>query len=193
MQQYNYEVRHLSGVLNAEADSMSRIFEHLHLSNLFATAPSTEQADLERKTGVIASSTRLCGNSEADFEHCEEGEEEGPDGEGGLDSALFSAHLASENFSQLEAAAMGVLKSNGERAGPLSAATCEALRSEGRADWTMFCKSNEEEALADAAEATWEESADQPADEGCHATLQVNEAENLYSSLYGIGDKLYIV
>jgi hypothetical protein len=66
MQQYNYEVRLLSGVLNAEADSMSRIFEHLHLSNLFATAPTSEQADHERRTGVIAPSTRLCGHSEAD-------------------------------------------------------------------------------------------------------------------------------
>ena len=61
MQQYNYEVRHLSGKSNAEADSMSRFFEHLHLSNLSATAPTSEQADRKRKEGIVAPSTRLCG------------------------------------------------------------------------------------------------------------------------------------
>jgi hypothetical protein len=188
MQQFNYEVRHLSGKLNAEADSMSRIFEHLHLSNLFATAPSTDQADLERRTGVIASSTRLCGNSnsEADFEHCEEGEEEGLDGEGGLDSALFSAHVASCNYSHLHRTAVGILDSNGKRRGLLSEATFDAFRMDDRAEWTMFCNGvTEEEALADAQQATWEESADKdvPMD---HATLQVNEA----ASIYGVGEKL---
>jgi hypothetical protein len=55
---------------------MSRIFEHLHLSNLFATASTSEQADRERKEGIIAVSTRLCG-AETDFpdnfEHCDDG------------------------------------------------------------------------------------------------------------------------
>jgi hypothetical protein len=100
MQQYTYEVRHLSGKLNAEADAMSRIFENLHLSNLFATAPTSEQADLERKSGIIAPSTRLAGQSETGFsnhfEHCDDSAE-GPDGEGGLDSALFQAHSADSN------------------------------------------------------------------------------------------------
>ena len=187
MQQYNYEVRHLSGKLNCEADSMSRIFEHLHLGNLFATAPTSEQADRERRTGVIAPSTRLHGTSDTEFgegfEHCDEGEEEGLDGEGGLDSALFSAHLACGNFNHLQATAMGVLKSNGERAGLLSDETFEAFKMEERADWTMFCKESEDDALAEAAEAKWEESwNDEEQEEGC-ASLLVNEVSNEY----GIG------
>ncbi len=187
MQQYDYEVRHLSGKLNAEADSMSRIFEHLHLSNLFATAPTTEQANLERTAGIIASSTRLCGNSDNDFEKdfqpCEEGDHEACDGEGGLDSALFSAHLASENFDHrdLQAAALGVLTSNGRQAGHLSEETFEALKVQGRADWTMFCNGvAEEDVLEDARQATWEESADEDVAEKFSATLQVNEAASIY-------------
>jgi hypothetical protein len=194
MQQYNYEVRHLAGKLNAEADSMSRIFEHLHLSNLFATAPTSEQADLERTAGIIASSTRLCGNSETDlvdkFQHCEEGDPEGFDGEGGLDSALFSAHLASGNYSHLQTAAVGILDSNGKRRGPLSHATFDALRIDDRADWTMFCDGvTEEEALADAGQATWEEAAEQPEEDMSgkfKASLLVNEA----GDAYGIGGRL---
>lgn len=190
MQQYNYEVRHLSGKLNCEADSMSRIFEHLHLGNLFATAPTSEQADCERRTGVIATSTRLQGTPDTGFadgfEHCEEGEEEGLDGEGGLDSALFSAHLASVKFNHLQATAMGVLKSNGERAGSLSDETFETFKMEERADWTMFCKEPEDDAIADASEATWEESmGDEAPVEEC-ASLMVNEVSNEY----GIGRSL---
>ncbi len=193
MQQYDYEVRHLSGKLNAEADSMSRIFEHLHLGNLFVTAPTSEQADRERREGIIAPSTRLQGTSDTDynegFEHCNEGdEEEGVDGEGGLDSALFSAHLASANFDHLQAAAIGVLKSNGERLGLPSDETFEALRMQERADWTMFCKEPEDDVLAEAAEATWEESTDQSnfeVSEG--ALLNVNE---VIANEYGIGGVL---
>ncbi len=168
MQQYDYEVRHLSGKLNAEADSMSRIFEHLHLSNLFATAPTSEQADLERTTGITASSTRLCENSEQDFEKdfqpCDEGDHEVCDREGGLDSVLFSAHLASENFDHqdLQAAALGVLTSNDKQAGYLLEKTFEALKLQGKADWTMFCNGvTEEDTLKGARQATWEESADE--------------------------------
>lgn len=188
MQQYDYEVRHLAGKLNTEADSMSRIFEHLHLSNLFATAPSSEQADLERRSGVIASSTRLCGNSEADFEHCAEGEDEGPDGEGGLDSALFSAHLVWNFSGNLQTAAVDVLSSNGALSKRQSDGTFEALRLDENIDWTMFCKC-EDESLAAASEATWVEYDDQTAGmilPDASASLHVAEG----MGEYGVGGKL---
>jgi hypothetical protein len=49
----------------------------------------------------------------ADFEHCDEGDEvEGPDGEGCLDSALFSAHSADTNFGDLQQTFLEAISGN---------------------------------------------------------------------------------
>ena len=96
MQQFNYEIRHLEGVKNEIADGMSRIFEDissLHISNLMRTAPTCEQARIERQQGIISPSTFLQGTIDPDVSKCVQcGDEgpEGPDGEGGSDEALFN-------------------------------------------------------------------------------------------------------
>ena len=96
MQQFNYEIRHLEGVKNEIADGMSRIFEDissLHISNLMRTAPTCEQARIERQQGIISPSTFLQGTIDPDASKCVQcGDEgpEGPDGEGGSDEALFN-------------------------------------------------------------------------------------------------------
>ena len=97
MQQFNYEIRHLEGVKNEIADGMSRIFEDissLHISNLMRTAPTCEQARIERQQGIISPSTFLRGAVDPDVSSCTQcGDEDGPDGpdgEGGSDEALFN-------------------------------------------------------------------------------------------------------
>ena len=97
MQQFNYEIRHLAGVQNETADGMSRVFEDLsslHITNLMRTAPTCEEARLERQQGIIAPSTFLLGAVDQDPLSCVQcGEEDGPggpDGEGGSDEALFN-------------------------------------------------------------------------------------------------------
>jgi hypothetical protein len=39
LQQYDYEIRHLPGKLNEPVDSLSRLFDSLHINNLFIDAP----------------------------------------------------------------------------------------------------------------------------------------------------------
>jgi hypothetical protein len=100
MQQFNYEIRHLAGIKNEIADGMSRVFEDissLHISNLMQTAPTCEQARLERQQGIISPSTFLLGTTDPDPLSCiqcgtDEDDEGpgGPDGEGGADEALFN-------------------------------------------------------------------------------------------------------
>ena len=110
LQQFDYEIRHLEGIKNETADGMSRVFEDissLHISNLMRTAPTSEQARLERQQGIIAPSTFMLGppakadsTTAAAVIQC--GDDEGPggpEGEGGSDEALFnavSARLVSE-------------------------------------------------------------------------------------------------
>ena len=98
MQQFNYEIRHLAGIKNETADGMSRVFEDissLHITNLMRTAPTCEQARLERQQGIISPSTFLLGTEHPDPQSCVQcGDDDegpgGPDGEGGLDEALFN-------------------------------------------------------------------------------------------------------
>ena len=91
LQQYDYEVRHLPGKLNEPVDSLSRLFESLHLNNLFIDAPTTEQANLERQQGIIAPSTVLVGAS-GPAVGCDEGDSgDENEGDSGLDEALFNA------------------------------------------------------------------------------------------------------
>ena len=193
MQQYDYEVRHISGRLNSEADSMSRIFEHLHLSNLFATAPTSEQADRERKEGIIAPSTCLSGHTEngfpADFEHCDDGEEEGPAGEGGLDEALFSAHLASADFHHLQGHAASNLEINRTLLEALPDEVIDVWQQEGRADWALFC-ANEAEALLEAEGAQWEELEADSREELAAQAAPQQEQHRPRQYDYGIGAKL---
>ena len=191
MQQYNYEVRHLSGKANSEADSMSRVFENLHLSNLFATAPTSEQADRERKEGIIAPSTRLCGaetDFPADFQHCDEGGEvEGPDGEGGLDSALFSAHSAATNFGGLQQTFLEAISRNVRASDQLSEGVWHDWATNGRADLAMFCV-NEAQASLEAEEAVWEEQPEEPrVDSRPEDSSQLPRQDY---GRYGIGERL---
>jgi hypothetical protein len=93
LEQFQYEIRHIAGKDQEVSDGLSR----LHLRNLTLTAPTNEQAALERKRGVICSSTFLAGlerNSKPseDPQDLEEDDEvhEG-DGEGGLDEEFFQA------------------------------------------------------------------------------------------------------
>lgn len=91
LQQFDYEIRHLPGKDNEPADSLSRLFESLHISNLMTDAPTTEQARKERQEGIIAPSTKLGGISLATkFLTCDDGDElEGNDDH--LEEALFNA------------------------------------------------------------------------------------------------------
>jgi hypothetical protein len=57
LEQFSYEIRHISGIRNEISDGLSR----LHLRNLIATAPTNEEAQTERKLGIIASGTHLAG------------------------------------------------------------------------------------------------------------------------------------
>ena len=93
LQQFDYEIRHLPGKLNEPVDSLSRLFESLHVSNLMVDAPTVEQARLERQQGIIAPSTLLAGlTKEGTAPSCDDGDcMEGIDGDGGLDEALFNA------------------------------------------------------------------------------------------------------
>jgi hypothetical protein len=98
MQQFNYEIRHLAGIRNETADGMSRVFEDissLHITNLMRTAPTCEQARLERQQGIISPSTFLLGTEDPNPASCVQcGDDDegpgGPDGEGGADEALFN-------------------------------------------------------------------------------------------------------
>jgi hypothetical protein len=90
LEQFSYEIRHISGVNNEISDGLSR----LHIRNLTLTAPTSEEAEVERKTGIITSSTHLVGvpGNAGKFVETKESEEEGgddADGEGGMDEALF--------------------------------------------------------------------------------------------------------
>ena len=88
LEQFSYEIRHLSGSKNEISDGLSR----LHMRNLMATAPTNEEAAAERATGIITPSTHLEGatipeqpitSDDPDDIDC--------DGEGGKDEALFLA------------------------------------------------------------------------------------------------------
>lgn len=98
LEQFEYEIRHIAGTNQEVADGLSR----LHLRNLTMTAPTNEQAALERTRGIICSSTFLAGverNSTpaGDPEDLDdEGEPEEGDGEGGLDKNFFEALSRSE-------------------------------------------------------------------------------------------------
>jgi len=61
LQQYDYEIRHLPRKLNEPVDTLSRLFDSLHINNLFVDAPTTEQATKERQQVIIAPSTVLRG------------------------------------------------------------------------------------------------------------------------------------
>jgi hypothetical protein len=93
LQQFDYEIRHLPGKLNEPVDSLSRLFESLHINNLLIDAPTTEQARLERQQGIISPSTLLQGSTkENTAPPCDDGDcMDGIDGDGGLDEALFNA------------------------------------------------------------------------------------------------------
>jgi hypothetical protein len=91
LQQFDYEIRHLPGKDNEPADSRSRLFESLHISNLMIDAPTTEQARKERQEGIIAPSPMLGGISpDTKFLMCDDGDdlEENDDN---LVEALFNA------------------------------------------------------------------------------------------------------
>jgi hypothetical protein len=92
LQQFDYEIRHLPGKLNEPVDSLSRLFDSLHINNLFIDAPTTEQAKKERQQGIIAPATVLRGvEADPSAPQCDDGDCEEWDGEGGLDEALFNA------------------------------------------------------------------------------------------------------
>jgi len=88
LEQFTYEIRHISGIKNEISDGLSR----LHMRNLIMTAPTNAEAAAERATGVITPSTHVAGapvseqpltSDDPDDEDC--------DGEGGADEALFQA------------------------------------------------------------------------------------------------------
>ena len=93
LEQFDYEIRHIPGKNQEVSDGLSR----LHLRNLTMTAPTNEQAALERTRGIICSSTFLAGLERntvpsADLQDLEEeGEVHEGDGEGGLDDDFFQA------------------------------------------------------------------------------------------------------
>jgi hypothetical protein len=57
LEQFEYEIRHLSGSQNEISDGLSR----LHLRNLMLTAPTNAEAEAERRQGIIAPSTHVVG------------------------------------------------------------------------------------------------------------------------------------
>jgi hypothetical protein len=98
LEQFDYEIRHIPGKDQEVADGLSR----LHLRNLTLTAPTNEQAALERRKGIIASNTYLAGverdrHPTEDLQDLEEDEEvHDGDGEGGLEENFFEALSRSE-------------------------------------------------------------------------------------------------
>lgn len=117
LQQYDYEVRHLPGKLNEPVDSLSRLFESLHLNNLFIDAPTTKQANLERRQGIIAPSTVLVGAS-GPAVGCDEGDRDDEnEGDSGLDEALFNACGIITEDKLVEAAQFAHMEGSYEYAG----------------------------------------------------------------------------
>jgi hypothetical protein len=134
LEQFEYEIRHIAGKDQEVSDGLSR----LHLRNLMASAPTNEEAALERTRGVIASSTYLAGlernqqpaSNLQDLE--EEGEVHEGDGEGGLDEGFFQAlyrlehplasmpaacqHMQGVNVDEWNSASKGKFKGKGTRA-----------------------------------------------------------------------------
>jgi hypothetical protein len=88
LEQFDYEIRHLSGSKNEISDGLSR----LHMRNLMATAPTNAEAAAERMAGIITPRTHLEGASVAEQPFISEDPDDiGDDGEGGRDEALFQA------------------------------------------------------------------------------------------------------
>ena len=88
LEQFTYEIRHLSGSKNEISDGLSR----LHMRNLIATAPTDAEAALERTKGIITSSTHLEGAAIAEQPFSSDDPDDiDCDGEGGQDEALFQA------------------------------------------------------------------------------------------------------
>lgn len=89
LEQFEYEIRHLSGSQNEISDGLSR----LHLRNLMLTAPTNAEAEAERRQGIIAPSTHVVGVPPVaePLKNDEDKDEDDTNGEGGLDEALFNA------------------------------------------------------------------------------------------------------
>ncbi len=88
LEQFQYEIRHLSGIQNEISDGLSR----LHLRNLTLTAPTNAEAEAERTKGIIAPSTHVVGVSEPVeplIDENDRDDEDDTNGEGGSDEALF--------------------------------------------------------------------------------------------------------
>jgi hypothetical protein len=174
LEQFEYEIRHIAGKNQEVSDGLSR----LHLKNLTLTAPTNEQAALERQRGVICSSTFLAGlerNSKPSDESQdleEEGEIHEGDGEGGLDDDFFQAISRSVN-----------------PIAPISA-KCQHLAAECDG-WGVEIQPNDD-AVARAKEAQWEEEQEEKKKDVQHRMRASREweEERRCAAQYGVGYKL---
>ncbi|TEB19519.1 hypothetical protein C9890_0201 [Perkinsus sp. BL_2016] len=170
LQQFDYEIRHLPGKLNEPVDSLSRLFESLHVSNLMIDAPTVEQARLERQQGIIAPSTLLAGlTKEGTAPPCDDGDcMEGVDGDGGLDEALFNACGAAIAMPDYRVDCAHLNNTEGsERQGDVSLEAAEV------AVWEEVDEAEEDEAIL-----------------GVHQGLQPPEISTDWELKYGLGFKL---
>jgi hypothetical protein len=162
LEQFTYEIRHLSGSKNEISDGLSR----LHMRNLMATAPTNAEAELERTTGVITPSTHLQGVKVADQPFISDDPDDiDCDGEGGQDEALFQAITGMSDYT----------------GGSLP---CKTVPEELMADGWWDIEPTEV-ASAKAAEAKWEELED---DEGTPAGT--TDLERKLQATYGKGFNL---